>query len=155
MSLAPLLTQEEHRPGSGGGGGGGGGGKGVERGEGESERGGQREREGEGNGRDFSRPRFFNSAYLDHETNRSIFFLFLLPLLLSFLSLLGSIGCISLARFYTLYKTFFVSLTGLLILDYFRKGEWKEFRVLDGRRKRSEIVEQICTSLFEILIRVN
>lgn len=109
------------------------------------------EREGEGNGRDFSRPRFFNSAYLDHETNRSIFFLFLL----SFLSLLGSIGCISLARFYTLYKTFFVSLTGLLILDYFRKEEWKEFRVLDGRRKRSEIVEQICTSLFEILIRVN
>lgn len=109
------------------------------------------EREGEGNGRDFSRPRFFNSAYLDHETNRSIFFLFLL----SFLSLLGSIGCISLARFYTLHKTFFVSLTGLLILDYFRKEEWKEFRVLDGRRKRSEIVEQICTSLFEILIRVN
>lgn len=149
MSLAPLLTQEEHRPGSGGGGGGGGGGKGVEQGEGESERGG--EREGEGNGRDFSRPRFFNSAYLDHETNRSIFFLFLL----SFLSLLGSIGCISLARFYTLHKTFFVSLTGLLILDYFRKEEWKEFRVLDGRRKRSEIVEQICTSLFEILIRVN
>lgn len=47
---------------------------------------GEREREKEGNRRDFSRPRFFNSAYLDHETNRSIFFLFLLPLL-SFLSL--------------------------------------------------------------------
>lgn len=114
--------------------------RGGQRVEGERERERERVTEGIFLGQDF-----FSSAYLDHETNRSIFvlFLFLLFFFLFLFRVDRTIGCISFAPFYSLCRKPSLFPFCNCIIDFGWRGGGGEiildyFRVLsDCSRKES------------------